>query len=107
MKCFPLLLCLMLLSGPRAYPWGGDGHRAISEAARGMLTPEAKAKIEKILGNDDLAAIGGWLDDVRLAKKHHTGPLKNDPEAKEFNGRFPANDVWHYVDLPNRLGSPV
>jgi hypothetical protein len=87
------------------YPWGGDGHRAIAEAARGMLTPEARAKVEKILGNDDLAATAGWLDDVRLAKKHHSGPLKDDPEAKAFNAKFPMNEVWHYVDLP--VGSTV
>lgn len=101
MRCIPLLLvCVLWFIAPQAYPWGGDGHRAIAEAARGMLTPEARAKIEKILGNDDLAAIAGWLDDVRLAKKHRSGPLKDDPEAKEFNARFPMNEVWHYVDLP-------
>jgi len=95
-----LLVCVLLSLSSDVYPWGGEGHRAIAEAARGMLTPEAKAKIEKILGNDDLAAIAGWLDDVRLAKKHQSGPLKNDPEAMELNAKFPMNEVWHYVDLP-------
>ena len=96
-----LCLCLLLALNVPGYSWGGNGHRAIAEAARGMLTkPETAAKIAKILGDDHLAAIAGWLDDVRLARKHHSGPLKDDPETQEFNARFPANEVWHYVDLP-------
>jgi hypothetical protein len=98
---FPILfLAALLVFTVNAYPWGGDGHRAIAEAARTQLSPEARAKIEKILGNDDLAAVAGWLDDVRIARRRHTGPLRDDPEAAEFNARFPANDVWHYIDLP-------
>jgi hypothetical protein len=98
---FPfLLLCTFLCFVVPAYPWGGDGHRAIAEAARGMLTTDARAKVIAILGNDDLAAVAGWLDDVRLAAKRQTGPLKDDAEAKEFQAKFPRNDEWHYVDLP-------
>jgi hypothetical protein len=93
---FPFVfLGALLVFTANAYPWGGDGHRAIAEAARTQLSPETRAKVEKILGNDDLAAVAGWLDDVRIARRRHTGPLKDDPEAQEFNARFPANDVWH------------
>jgi hypothetical protein len=104
MKTYLRVFCALLLAVTRAYSWGGNGHRAITEAAAGMLTPKAKASVVKILGNEDLASIATWLDDVRLAKKHHSGPLKEDAEAKEFK-RFPLNEVWHYVDLP--VGSMV
>jgi hypothetical protein len=83
-----------------AYPWGAQGHQAIGEAARSMLTPAARIEIQKILGNDDLASISVWLDDVRNLAHHHTGPLKNDQEAKAFNKKFPHNDSWHFVNLP-------
>ena len=95
-----ILLCLLFLTVPRAYPWSAEGHQAIAEAAKGMLTPQAKSNIEKILGNDDFASISTWLDDVRNAKKHNVGPLKSDPEAAAFNEKFPTNELWHYVDLP-------
>ncbi|HEY3900546.1 MAG TPA: S1/P1 nuclease [Chthoniobacter sp.] len=98
---FPVLfLGALLILAVNAYPWGGEGHRAIAWAVRTQLSPEARAKIEKILGNDDLAAEAGWLDDVRIARRRHSGPLKDDPEAQEFNNRFSKNDVWHYIDLP-------
>jgi hypothetical protein len=100
MKTLLPVLFLWLLTST-GYPWGGEGHRAIAQAAELQgLDPAVTAKIEKILGNRDLSAIAGWLDDVRLARKRHVGPLKDDPEAAEFNARFPSNEVWHYVDLP-------
>ena len=100
MKLFLPFVLAILLSMQPAYPWGGDGHWAIADAAKGMLNPQAKASVEKILGNDDLASVSTWLDDVRNAKKHHVGPLKADAEAKDFNAKFPTNELWHYVDLP-------
>ena len=99
---FLSLLCLSLLSlaVPRAFPWAAEGHQAIAEVAQGMLTPTAKGRVYAIMGHDKLASVATWLDDARNAKKHFVGPLKNDPEARAFNLKFPTNDVWHYVDLP-------
>jgi hypothetical protein len=101
-RLIPLFCFFCVIS--HAYPWSAQGHRALSEVARQLLTPEAKKSVEQILGNDDLAAVSTWLDDVRNLAHHHSGPLKGDAEAIEFNSRFPANDKWHYVDLP--VGSP-
>jgi S1/P1 Nuclease len=83
-----------------AYPWGAEGHQAIGEAARTMLTPKARIEIQKLLGDDDLASIAVWLDDVRNLAYHHSGPLRDDPEAMAFNAKFAENDSWHFVDLP-------
>jgi S1/P1 Nuclease len=74
-----------------AYPWGAEGHQAIGEAARTMLTSEARTGIQRVLGEDDLASIAVWLDDVRNLAHHHSGPLKNDPEASAFNAKFTEN----------------
>jgi hypothetical protein len=94
-----VLSAVILLTTP-AYPWGVEGHQAIGEAARTMLTPKARTEIQRVLGDDDLASIALWLDDVRNQARHHTGPLKNDPEAKAFNLKFPENASWHFVNLP-------
>jgi hypothetical protein len=37
-------------------------HEAIGELARQMLTPNARAAVIKILGNDDLAEVSTWAD---------------------------------------------
>ena len=64
MKFLLPLLCFFLLI-QRAFPWGAQGHQAIGEVARKLLTPAAKVSITAILGDDDLAAVGTWLDEVR------------------------------------------
>ena len=50
-------------AGGRAH--AAEGHQAIGEAARTMLSSKARGEIQKLLGNDDLASIAVWLDDVR------------------------------------------
>jgi len=93
------LLCFFALIQP-AFPWGAQGHQAVGEVAKTLLTPKTRAKIIEILDNDDLASVSTWLDDVRNLSKHHTGPLKYDEEAKAFNKQHPTNERWHYVNLP-------
>jgi S1/P1 Nuclease len=100
MRILIVVWFLALFFAPPAYPWGAEGHQAIGEAARAMLTPEARIEIQKILGDDDLASIAVWLDDLRNLAHHHSGPLRDDPEAMAFNAKFPENDSWHFVDLP-------
>jgi hypothetical protein len=97
-----LAVGLALAFASPAYPWAAQGHKALAMVAGQNLTPEARAHVVKILGNDDLAAIAIWMDDLRSAA-FHTGPLGSDPEALKFNAEFPGNGQWHYVDLP--LGS--
>ena len=60
-----------------AYPWGAEGHQAIGEAARTMLTSEARTGIQRVLGEDDLASIAVWLDDVR-----NLGPSSQRPSKE-------------------------
>jgi len=93
---------LALACAAPAYPWTAEGHKAVAIVAAGHLSAEARRHVVAILGNDDLASVSIWMDDLRPAL-FHTGPLGSDPEALSFNARFPQNGQWHYVDIP--LGS--
>jgi hypothetical protein len=95
-------LALALAFASPAYPWGVQGHKALALVAGQNLSADARSHVIKILGNDDLASVAVWMDDLRPAV-FHTGPLGSDPEALRFNAQFPENGQWHYVDLP--LGS--
>jgi len=93
------LALLTLLASPSAYPWGAQGHAAIGLLAEQRLSPEARRNIERILGNDNLAAIASWMDDLRGASNGF-GRLAGDTEARQLAQSFPHNDQWHYVNLP-------
>jgi hypothetical protein len=82
-----------------AFAWGAQGHHAIGDLARTLLTPKARAHVVAILGNDDLGAIASWADDVRSADRG-SGPLVGDADAALVNSEFPHNASWHFVDLP-------
>jgi hypothetical protein len=99
-----LLLLLSLATSLSALGYGREGHEAVGELARQMLQPSARQAVVRILGNDDLAAVSTWADELKLAQKHQ-GPLADNPEAAGVNARFPANHLWHFADLP--LGTQV
>jgi hypothetical protein len=65
MKSFVIVWSVAIFFATPVYPWGAEGHQAIGEAARTMLSSKARGEIQKLLGNDDLASIAVWLDDVR------------------------------------------
>lgn len=62
--------------------WGQIGHRATGEIAEMYLTPKAAAEVKRVLGNESLAIVTTWMDEVR-----------SDPS---FNYMSP----WHYVTIP-------
>ena len=65
MRIFVIVWSVAIFFATPVYPWGAEGHQAIGEAARTMLSSKARGEIQKLLGNDDLASIAVWLDDVR------------------------------------------
>jgi len=74
------LLLAVSLSPVRSFAWGREGHEIIGNIARARLTPRARRELRLLLGNDDLAAISAWADEVR-------------------NDR-PETYGWHFVDIP-------
>jgi hypothetical protein len=96
------ILCLAVLVSVvwhDAGAWGVLGHEAGARVAQTLLSTNTAARVERILGTNDLASVAVWADQVRDAQRNR-GPLRNDPEVREFNRRFPNNQNWHYVNLP-------
>jgi hypothetical protein len=71
-------LCLLLILAS----WGTVGHKTVATIAENHLTPAAKNSIKALLGDQSIADIASWADEVR-----------NTPEYKQTG-------PWHYVDLP-------
>lgn len=75
-------------------------HNLITMAAYQLLEPNAKAKVDALLGSVNIMANnwGGWADQI---KSNNTAP--NDPETAAFL-QDPKNKnkfkPWHYVNLP-------
>jgi len=45
--------------------WGRDGHRIIGTIATHYLTPEAKAAVTTFLGDQSLADVSTWADEIK------------------------------------------
>jgi hypothetical protein len=58
---FALLFSITLTS----FGWGVTGHRAIGWVAEQHLTPKAKKKLKELLGQQSLAIVGTWMDEIR------------------------------------------
>ncbi|MGH9515348.1 MAG: S1/P1 nuclease [Terriglobales bacterium] len=63
-----------------SFAWGPEGHRIVGDLAETRLTPSAQLQVRELLGNDDLAAVAVWADDVRHDR--------------------PETFAWHFVDIP-------
>jgi len=82
-----LLSTLVLLIGvgfsQSSFAWGQTGHRSIAALAERYLTPEAKAAVDEIIGNDNhLWELSTWPDEIR-----------SDPQTWGYS--FP----WHYISI--------
>jgi hypothetical protein len=75
---------LLIFPQPRAWAWGSEGHRIIADIAWANLNPATLATLRQFLGDNDLASISTWADDIRSGRPE-TGP-------------------WHYVDIPPDSG---
>jgi hypothetical protein len=97
-----LPLLLFTLAPLPLHAWGPLGHTTIAAIAEKHLSTSTQAHVSAILtqGHDsDLPSIANWADEVRAAASGR-GSLRDDAEAGAFNGKFPTNALWHFVDLP-------
>ncbi|WP_345951276.1 S1/P1 nuclease [Mucilaginibacter sp. PAMB04274] len=62
--------------------WGSIGHRTVALIADNHLNPKAKAVVKELLGEQSMADVSSWADQVR-----------NQPEFKH-------TEPWHYVNAP-------
>lgn len=79
-------LAAALLLPAQALAWGYEGHRIVAGIARGLLTPEARARVDAILAADtdplsghDMIEEATWADSYRGANHLETAQ-------------------WHFVD---------
>lgn len=80
MKQIAAIVTLLAFSFSQLFAWGPKGHAIIADVAASRLTPPTKKNLRLLLGNQSLASISNWADDVR----------KDRPET--FG--------WHFVDIP-------
>lgn len=72
-------LAIVLLPIP-SFAWGPRGHRLVADLAHTRLTAAARREVVDLLGNDDLAAVSTWADEIRNQRPETYG--------------------WHFVDIP-------
>ncbi len=77
------LICFLSLISTNALGWGKTGHRIVGEIAQHHLSSAAKQGLATILGNEDLARVSTWADEIRSDKKYSFA------------------NPWHYVSIPN------
>lgn len=67
-----VIVAIVLATGLAAncYGWGAQGHRIIGQIAWHYLSPEAKAGLTELLGDQSLGEAGTWADEVRGDKAY-------------------------------------
>lgn len=75
-----LLVTPALTDSTDAMRWGGMGHRVIARVAASRLSPATRREVRRLLGNESLAKVSTWADEVRRDR--------------------PATAPWHYVNIP-------
>jgi S1/P1 Nuclease len=83
MRNYFALLALLMFAAP-VFAWGPEGHRIVADVARAHLTSSARLQVRELLGDDDLAAIANWADEIKSERPETAG--------------------WHFVDIPISAG---
>lgn len=76
-----LAILVSLLGTHKACAWGQDGHRITAEIAERNLNPKALAAVQEILGEESLAEVSNWGDEIRS------------------NGTWDFAMPWHYISI--------
>ncbi|HLW30038.1 MAG TPA: S1/P1 nuclease [Brumimicrobium sp.] len=83
--CTVVVVVLSFTFSLESKAWGMIGHRVVGEVASKHLNESTKLKIKKVLGNQTLAEVSNWMDDIKSDTKYDS--LK----------------PWHYVTIPDGL----
>ena len=85
MKIVISLFLVAFAFGGQAFAWGQTGHRVIGLVADRHLNKKARKATLRILGDNSLAEVSNWMDDV-----------KSDAE-------FDHTHDWHWVTIPDGM----
>ena len=84
-QCLAAALCVLAAACcGRAYGWGAEGHRITGHIASQLLTPKARAELERLVPGGELADLANYMDVFREALKTEV----------------PGSDKWHYDNRP-------
>ena len=78
-----LVLLLAFLLSVEAFGWGPTGHRATGLIAEQYLTAKARKRVAEILGQESLAMVSTWMDEIR--------------SDSTYNYAI----TWHYTTIPD------
>lgn len=74
------ILCLMSVE---TFGWGATGHRATGLIADQYLTAKTRKKIAAVLGQESLAMVSTWMDEIRS------------------DSTYDYAITWHYTTIPD------
>ncbi len=78
-----LITSFLLGSLNKIYAWGTTGHRIVAEIAENNLSPKAKRKLKKLIGNQKLAYWANWPDEIK----------------SDTTNTWKHTEVWHYINI--------
>ncbi|MBL7852235.1 MAG: S1/P1 nuclease [Cyclobacteriaceae bacterium] len=78
-----LTILFFLAMTADAFGWGATGHRATGHIADQYLTSKARKKIASVLGQESLAMVSTWMDEIRS------------------DSTYDYAITWHYTTIPD------
>jgi len=95
------LSILILFAATHAFGWGATGHRATGYIAEQYLTAKTKKKLATILGQESLAMVSTWMDEIRSDSAYDyaiTWHWTTIPDGKKYDD-VAANPDGKVVDM--------
>ncbi|MEM9391146.1 MAG: S1/P1 nuclease [Bacteroidota bacterium] len=77
-----ILSIFLLFISFQVFSWGPTGHRVVGKVAEQYLSKKAKKRLAILLGNQSLAEVSNWMDDI-----------KSDNAYRHMYD-------WHWVTIP-------
>jgi hypothetical protein len=59
------VLAAVLAPAVALYGWGREGHRITGDMAQERLTEVTKRNVQSLIGNNTLASVANWADQIR------------------------------------------
>ena len=100
---------LFTSSAKEEFFWGQIGHRVVGHIADGMLSKKARKNVKRVLGDETLAEVSTWMDEVRSDRDYdyaRTWHYATIPEGETYETaeKQPNGDViWAIERIINKL----